>query len=98
MSATFGLRVALSKMFQGKVGGIAVNQFVKCRTCRSTVSQENTNGLCKTCSKSTCKNCYRICDRCYEIFCMYHVETKIILRQQKSFFHKLCEICSEVWQ
>ena len=74
-----------------------MNELRQCRICKSLVRTEQINGFCKTCNKNTCVNCKRACDRCQEVCCMFHIESKIIMRQQKPFIHKLCRTCSEVW-
>jgi hypothetical protein len=29
---------------------------------------------------------------------MFHVEARIVMRQQQPYVHKLCTYCREVWQ
>lgn len=74
-----------------------MNELWQCKICRSIVPRNQIDGLCEVCRNNVCANCRRICDRCQKIFCMFHVESKIVMRQQKPFIHKLCKTCSEVW-
>lgn len=75
-----------------------MSELVRCLTCISLINRGETDGKCRTCDAVTCIHCKRVCERCDEIFCMFHVETKVVMRQQKPFLHKLCKICREVWQ
>ncbi len=74
-----------------------MNGLIQCGICRSIVTKDRIDGFCKSCKRPTCTNCARVCDRCQEICCMYHMETKIVMRQQKPNLHKLCLNCREVW-
>ena len=74
-----------------------MTELVSCRVCGSMVMTSQIDGRCHTCGKLTCQNCYRICEGCTRIFCMNHIETKIVMRQQKPFLHRLCQGCSKVW-
>lgn len=74
-----------------------MNELWQCRICKSLVTREQIDGQCRICKNNTCFNCKRICDSCQKIVCMLHLESKIVMRQQQPFLHKLCLVCKEVW-
>ena len=74
-----------------------MSELWQCRICRSVVPRDQINGRCKTCGKNTCNHCKRVCDRCHEIVCMFHIESKVVMRQQQPYVHELCAVCREVW-
>lgn len=84
-------------MLQGKKGGVGLTELVVCKVCGTLALSHQIDGKCHTCGKPTCENCKRVCDRCTKIFCITHIETKVVMRQQKPFLHRLCDICSKVW-
>lgn len=70
----------------------------QCRICNSVVTNDQLDGQCRVCGNITCNHCKRTCDRCQQIVCMFHVEARIVMRQQQPYVHKLCTYCREVWQ
>lgn len=68
-----------------------------CKICGTLALTYQIDGKCHVCGKLTCVNCKRVCDRCTRIFCTNHIETKIVMRQQQPFLHKLCDRCTKVW-
>jgi hypothetical protein len=74
-----------------------LTELISCRVCGTLALPHQIDGRCHACGKLTCQNCYRICEGCTRIFCMNHIETKIVMRQQRPFLHKLCERCARLW-
>jgi hypothetical protein len=63
----------------------------ECETCKSIVRRDQINGVCKLCGRRTCIDCKRVCDRCGQIFCTYHVKTKELWSQGTLSRIALCE-------
>ena len=74
-----------------------MNDLWQCSVCKSIITRDQINGQCKTCKNPTCNHCKRVCDRCHEIACMFHIESKVVMRQQQPYVHELCAVCKEVW-
>lgn len=76
---------------------VNISKLWECETCKSIISREKINGVCCDCGKRTCIHCKRVCERCQRIFCMYHVETREVWRNDKMTRIMLCDRCNKVW-
>lgn len=69
----------------------------ECEICKSLIKKEQLDGQCKICKIRTCPNCRRVCDRCQEVICMLHIESKFVSVHDKTIPYKLCQSCRESW-
>lgn len=74
-----------------------MQEFWNCTVCGSMITGNMVDGECRVCGLRTCSYCTRRCDRCQQIFCMLHVESKVVMRQQMPFIHRLCSFCRKIW-
>lgn len=70
---------------------------LECEICKSIIRREQIDGVCETCGKRTCTHCQRVCERCRQIFCMYHVETREVWSEGIMSRVLLCERCRTIW-
>lgn len=74
-----------------------MNELWQCNICKSLIPRDQIDGQCRICKEKTCNHCKRVCDKCQQIVCMLHLESKIVMRQQQPYVHKLCQFCGRVW-
>lgn len=71
---------------------------IKCKSCSKLVEKDEYTDVCQICSKTTCKDCGKICDRCLATFCSKHSTENVVWRGWKKQKLILCDMCKEIWK
>jgi hypothetical protein len=70
-----------------------MDELWECESCKSVVHRDQIVAPCGVCKKRTCIRCQRVCDKCLQIYCMFHMKVKAVMIQETPKDLKLCQWC-----